>query len=188
MSQWFQPQSWGEGVTPPFISIGNPDQSLMAVMPIPVKEFMPEFTGTTLKRAKYTGLIHKPYNYESFEGDLIFEVRADRQILSPYSIPYEGVNELNIFELIHKTDMLIDKMSEAYLEITFHGSSRTELYDEPYADHPHHWYNFRLAEPPKYKNIGIAAYRVTLRIAIDGKASPYPINKISAPRMWRSEP
>ena len=179
--RWLKPISWSEGVTPPLISIVHPDIMIDVVMPSPIKEFLPVFIGGKIKRAKYTGKIHKAYPFESFSGELTFVLRADQNPRNSFGDRHLDLNEIDIVELIHKTDKLIDVVADIEQpkkDDFFHHGIRAEYYPEDMADKPAYTYNFRLESPPKLKNIGVSAWEVTFEIAINGLITEYPYNTV----------
>lgn len=193
MTRWIRPLSWPDGVTPPGFKISHPDLSGAFVIGSPINEVPLDFLGEAAqKRAKYTGRVHKSYPYESADFELMFVLRADKPARTFAGDPYTGISQIDVIELLHKADVMADDFDTPIIyfiaHVEPHGDVVAGSRYEGFGDHEDFRWPVRLAEPPKRKNIGIAAYEYSIKLTIDGKFDetyPYPYTMKEAPNSWR---
>jgi len=191
---YIKPNTWGDAVTPPaFILIGQGGVRVECLMPSLLTAFKFELNEGIVKRAKYTGEVHKSIPGTFYDAKLEWILRANDPVRTADGgglMPLELINYLDVINFIINIDASRDRFPECRMLFAPHGyDERAISAHRPFRGGPGiagwPFVNFRLSrrtgifEPLEGKTV---VQKVTLEITTDGYVERIPINTSMPPK------
>ena len=190
-NEYLTPATWGDGVTPPGFLLRGTSGSLSPLMPPLTNAFEPELNDGIIKRAKYTGKIHKSLPGTFYDCSLKWVLTADSPVYAIDGLSIlADVNYLDVIYFILNIDAKMDTEGGCQLLFTPHAPDErasAEARDFKPGSGGFAWpfVNFRLTDRGgiiRSLNQKTVAKKINLKITTDGYILRIPLNTKSAPK------